>query len=153
MTRVLAALLFAAVLLPGSHARAAEAKIRKVLPHLMDEKGRISIKPGLFDRDGYQQTLRQSPHRVSGIRFDVQWKAPRQKRDALVIRIELRTAKGEPGSTTVVQAPTRDNHRIGGWSSVTLKEEDYAKTGEVLAWRAVLMDGDRELAEQKSFLW
>lgn len=153
MIRILSAVVVALFLVAGPRAVAAEAKIRKVLPHLMDEKGRISIRPGLFDRDGYQQTLRQSPHRVSGIRFDVQWKAPREKRDELVIRIELRTAKGEPGVITVVQAPTRENHRIGGWSSVTLKAEDYAKTGEVLAWRAVLLDGDRELAEQKSFLW
>lgn len=153
MIRILPAILFATLFLAGPRANAAEARIRKVLPHLMDEKGRISIKPGLFDRDGYQQTLRQSPQRVSGIRFDVQWKAPREKRDDLVIRIELRTAKGEPGTITTIQAPTRDNHRIGGWSSVLLKSEDYSKTGEILAWRAVLMDGDRELAEQKSFLW
>lgn len=153
MIRIFSAILFAILLVAGPRAHAAESKIRKVLPHLMDEKGRISTKPGLFDRDGYQQTLRQSPHRVSGIRFDVQWKAPREKREDLVIRIELRTAKGEPGAITVVQAPTRDNRRIGGWSAVTLKAEEYAKTGEVLAWRAVLLDGDRELAEQKSFLW
>ncbi|MBL9174754.1 MAG: hypothetical protein JNL10_14550 [Verrucomicrobiales bacterium] len=153
MIRLLSATLFAILLVAAPRGNAAEARIRKVLPHLMDEKGRISTKPGLFDRDGYQQSLRQSPQRVSGIRFDVQWKAPREKRDDLVIRIELRTAKGEPGAITVVQAPTRDNRKFGGWSTVILKSEDYTRSGEVLAWRAVLLDGDRELAEQKSFLW
>lgn len=133
-----------------------EARIQKVLPHLMDEKGRISVSPGLMDRDAYQQVLRQAPKRISGVRFDVQWKLPRDqrgKRDALTIRLELRTARGEPGQILTIQASTHDNRRFGGWSSVILGGDEFAKSGEVLAWRAVLMDEDRELAEQKSFLW
>lgn len=133
-----------------------EARIQKVLPHLLDEKGRISVAPGLMDRDAYQQVLRQSPDRISGVRFDVQWKVPRdkrEKRNALTIRLELRTARGEPGETVTVKASTAGNRRMGGWSSVTLGGAEYARSGEVLAWRATLMDGDTELAEQKSFLW
>jgi hypothetical protein len=131
----------------------AESRVIKVLPHLMDEKGRISVSPGLFDRDAYQQTLRQNPSRISGIRFDVQWKAPRVQRDLLTIRLELRTARGEPGQITLIKAPTRQNRRWGGWSSVILSGEEYARVGEVLAWRAVLWDGSAEVAELKSFLW
>jgi len=131
----------------------AEPRVIKVLPHLMDEKGRISVSPGLFDRDAYQQTLRQTPSRISGIRFDVQWKAPRSQRDLLTIRLELRTARGEPGQITVITAPTRQNRRWGGWSSVILSGTEYARVGEVLAWRAVLWDGSTEIAELKSFLW
>lgn len=144
------ALLF---IVAGITAVGSEPRIQKVLPHLRDEKGRISVSPGLFDRDAYQQTLRQNPSRVSGVRFDIQWSAPREKRDSLTLRLELRTARGKPGQTLVIQAPTRDNRRRGGWSSVLLGPEEYAQAGEVLAWRAVLMDGETELAEQKSFLW
>jgi len=31
--------------------------------------------------------------------------------------------------------------------------ETYQNSGEVLAWKAVLYDGEQEIAEQKSFLW
>ncbi|MBN8246302.1 MAG: hypothetical protein J0L84_02525 [Verrucomicrobia bacterium] len=132
---------------------AAEVRIRKVLPHLLDEKGRISIAPGLFDRDAYQQQLRQTPDRVSGIRFDIQWAAPRTLRDSLTLRLELRTARGEPGKPLILQMPVRELRRRGGWSALTLSAEDYSRAGEVLAWRAVLLEGKREAAEQRSFLW
>ena len=31
--------------------------------------------------------------------------------------------------------------------------DSYRKVGEVIAWRATLWEGDRLVAEQKSFLW
>jgi len=132
---------------------AGETRIRKVLPHLMDEQKRISVAPGLFDRDGYQQVLRQSPDRVSGIRFDIQWSAPRKIRDSLTLRLELRTARGEPGKPLILEMPARNHRRWGGWSAMVLDSDDYRRAGEVLAWRAVLLDGSREIAEQRSFLW
>ncbi|MCW5558458.1 MAG: hypothetical protein KIT22_11590 [Verrucomicrobiae bacterium] len=134
-------------------AGAAEARIRKVLPHLMDEKGRISVAPGLFDRDGYQQMLRLSPERVSGVRFDIQWSAPREIRDSITLRLELRTARGEPGKPLILEMPARDRRRWGGWSAIVLGADDYRRAGEVLAWRVLLLDGSREIAEQRSFLW
>jgi len=141
------------LLCAGVRTSAGEARIGKVLPHLMDAKGRISTAPGLFDRDGYQQVLRQSPGRVSGMRFDVQWSAPRSLRRSLTLRLELRTAKGEPGKPLVLEVPAPLERRWGGWSRIFLKGEDYAQAGDVLAWRAVLLDGGREVAEQRSFLW
>ena len=36
---------------------------------------------------------------------------------------------------------------------VSLSGEEYQKLGELSAWRATLWEGDRLLAEQKSFLW
>ncbi|MBX3734400.1 MAG: hypothetical protein KF791_17630 [Verrucomicrobiae bacterium] len=140
------------LLLPGT-AGGAEPVIRKVLPHLVDTKGRISVAPGLFDRSAYQQHLRENPSKISAVRFDIQWAAPRSVRDQLTLRMELRTARGEPGMIRTIEAPTRDNRRLGGWSSVLLDGDQYREGGEVLAWRAVLLDGAVELAEQRSFLW
>jgi hypothetical protein len=31
--------------------------------------------------------------------------------------------------------------------------DEYKKLGELVAWRVTLWDGDKLLAEQKSFLW
>src|SRR5687767_192398 len=56
-------------------ANAQSEKIVKVLPHFLDTKGRASISPSLFDRDAYQEVLRTSPKKRSGLRFGVQWKA------------------------------------------------------------------------------
>lgn len=153
MNRLRAVLLLAVLAGAAPLPYAAEAKIRKVLPHLMDEKGRTSVAPGLFDRDAYQQRLRESPGRVSGIRFDIQWSAPRALRESLTLRLELRTARGEPGSPLIVEKPVRELRRRGGWSALVLDAADYSRAGEVLAWRAVLRDGSRDVAEQRSFLW
>lgn len=152
MTRFIALFLLA-LATGGNLLSAAEVHIRKVLPHLMDEKGRISIAPGLFDRDAYQQQLRQSSGRVSGIRFDIQWSAPRALRDSLTMRLELRTARREPGKPLILERPVRELRRRAGWSSLILNGADYSESGEVLAWRAVLLDGSCEVAEQRSFLW
>jgi len=132
---------------------ATAAEIRKVLPHLLDEAGRISVSPGLFERDAYQQKLREHPARISGVRYDVQWRAHGVDRDRLKIRLQLRTAKREPSNPLVIEAAVKDNRRFGGWSSVKLEAATYLAAGEVLAWRAVLLDGNEEIAEQKSFLW
>ena len=153
MKRLALLLTLPLLLVFGTTARAGDVRIRKVLPHFMDEQGRISVSPSLFDRDTYQQTLRENPSRVSGIRFDVQWKCPKNRRAGMVVRLELRTARGEPGKSRVIEAPAQENRRLGGWSSVMLSGNYYAASGEVLAWRAVLLENGREVAEQKSFLW
>src|SRR6185369_13028943 len=43
----------------GAHAES--AKVLKVLPLFLDQKGRESISPSLFDRDAYQVLLRDKP--------------------------------------------------------------------------------------------
>jgi hypothetical protein len=150
--RLLVSVLAAAVMAAVT-ASAADAQIKNVLPHLLDEKGRISVSPGLFERDAYQQILRQNPGRISGVRYDVQWRAPGRSRDNLKIRLQLRTAKRGAEQPLVIEAPVNERHHWGGWSSVKLDPTLYREAGEVLAWRAVLLDGDQEIAEQKSFLW
>ncbi len=66
------------------------AKIFKVLPHYLDQQGKHSLSPSLYDRDAYQAFLRDNPDKRSALRFDINWKAKRSKSEQLVLRIELR---------------------------------------------------------------
>jgi hypothetical protein len=67
VTRILfqTLLLIAAMAVSAS---AAEQRVIKVLPHLMDKEGRVAKSPSLFERDAYQLWLRENPEEQSGIR-------------------------------------------------------------------------------------
>ena len=135
-------------------ARAAEGRVLKVLPQFLDEKGRTSLTPSLYDRDAYQAILRKNPARRSGLRFEVQWKAKVPDTEPLLLRVEIRgVADADPAKTTVKEIPVRQHHWFSHWAYVTLSKEEYQKLGEVTAWRVTLLDGKDLLAEQKSFLW
>lgn len=139
--------------IPSTAAADSGPRILKVLTHLLDEQGRSSVSPGLFERDAYQQQLRENPERVSGVRFDIQWKARGHAPEQLRLRIWARTTKRDPHQPLLLESDLEGNRRWGGWSSVLLTGEPFEKAGEILAWRVVLLDGDQEIAEQKSFLW
>ena len=123
----------------------------KVLPFFLDLKGRNAVSPSLFDRDAYQFYLRQHTNEISAVRFDVLWKA--SKSDKLKLRAELRGvgAGGLPKQTVLETEVTPKFFR--SWTSLTLGGDDYKNFGEVVAWRVTLWNGDKLLAEQKSFLW
>lgn len=140
---------FAAV----SAGHAAEAKILKVLPHFLDLKGRHSLSPSLFERDAYQAHLRTHPAEVSGLRFDVQWKANRTGKKKLRIKLELRGAKAGAKPVTVEQDIQFKGRLFTAWARVPLSKEAFNALGGVNAWRATLWDGEKRLSELKSFLW
>ena len=133
---------------------AATGHVYKVLPQFLDEKGRESLTPSLYDRDAYQAMLRKNPAKRSGLRFAVQWKSNAPKSDKLKLRVELRSAVqgGLPGTATL-ELPLTQRHWFSHWESLALTGEDYKSFGNVTAWRATLWDGDQLLDEQKSFLW
>ena len=133
------------------NAEAATARIVKVLPHLLDNEGRHTLSPSLYERDAYQAFLRKNPDKCSGLRFDVQWKVKAADWSQLRLRLEIRGSK--EGKPFVVDQPARRNHWYNRWSSLTLDGESYQKVGDVISWRATLWEGDKLLAEQKSFLW
>ena len=133
------------------HAGAATARIVKVLPHLLDNEGRHTLSPSLYERDAYQAFLRKNPDKCSGLRFDVQWKVKAADWSQLRLRLEIRGSK--EGKPFVLDQPARRNHWYNRWSSLTLDGESYQKAGDVISWRATLWEGDKLLAEQKSFLW
>lgn len=141
---------FLAVAIP---AQAASGHIIKVLPHLLDLKGRHTLTPSLYDRDAYQAFLRQHTNEISGVRFDVEWKASGIKTGPLLLRVELKgTAKGNLPSKSLLETQLKPGW-FGHWTSLPITGEDYRKFGEVTAWRATLWEGDQLLGEQKSFLW
>ncbi|MBU6401334.1 MAG: hypothetical protein KGS61_13545 [Verrucomicrobia bacterium] len=132
---------------------AAEARIIKVLPHYLDQQGRRALSPSLYERDAYQAQLRRHPQMQSTMRFDVQWKARGSFQEPLRLRLELRTSRGDLAKPYQQEETVRPGRWFSRWSALTLKPALYRQIGEVLAWRVTLWEGNRQLAEQKSFLW
>jgi hypothetical protein len=126
------------------------------LPLLLDQNGEDSTSPSLFDRDAYQAQMRAhlgKTNQVSGIRFDVQWKASRTAAAKLKIRVEARgvNTNGTPQIKTFEAAVVPGF--FSKWNKFTLAGDDYKKFGSLVAWRATLWNGEQLLGEQKSFLW
>ncbi|HZQ46851.1 MAG TPA: hypothetical protein VFC07_07570 [Verrucomicrobiae bacterium] len=146
------------VLTSGSAGAATEGRVLKVLPQLLDKKGRNSLTPSLYDRDAYQAFLRLHPAQISALRFAVQWKAKAPESEALKLRVEIRgmahnLAPGELPRATTLEQTVHQHHWFSHWASVNLGAEEYKTFGEVTAWRVTLWDGDRLLSEKRSFLW
>ena len=133
----------------------ATGRVLKVLPHFLDQQGRHTVSPSLYDRDAYQKFLRDNPDKRSGMSFDIQWKTKEAAFSPLVLRVELRgIAEGALPRTLVLEQPAEGGRRWrGAWTRMTLAETDYQRIGEITAWRVSLWEGERLLAEQTSFLW
>ncbi len=138
---------------PRFAAQAAEAAIVKVLPHFLDAQGRHTLAPSLYERDAYQAQLRKHPEQRSALRFDIQWKARPGGADPLKLRLEIRGSKAGLDKPLVLEQAVKAPSGFSRWSSLTLAGETFKQCGEVTGWRATLWQGDRQLAEQKSFLW
>jgi hypothetical protein len=153
MRRLLVILLLLGSLSATFASDAANGRVVKVLPLLLDLKSRDAVSPSLYDRDAYQVYLRQHTNEISAIRFDVLWKASNAKGAKLKLRVELRGigSGGLPRQTTLEQSVTPGFFRR--WTSLTLGGADYKNFGELVAWRATLWSDDQLLGEQKSFLW
>ena len=145
------ALLLGWGLVGGLSVEAATAKISKVLPHLVDEKGRHTLSPSLYERDAYQAHLRERPEEVKGMRFDVRWSVSRELAEGLRLRIELR-GTGQPEVITLEQ-PVERRPWYDRWSRVALDETTFGRLGRLIAWRVSLWRGPEMIAEQRSFLW
>ncbi|MBI3878842.1 MAG: hypothetical protein HY301_02105 [Verrucomicrobia bacterium] len=145
---LLAALAFAPAAL-----RAAEGKIVKVLPHYLDEKGRHTLAPSLYERDAYQSHLRKHRDLCSALRYDIEWKAGKTGGAPLKLRLELRAGQSAGGEPLVLEEEVKPPKFFSRWTSLTLGGEAFKKAGDVAAWRATLWAGDTMVAEQKSFLW
>jgi hypothetical protein len=132
---------------------AADARIIKVLPHYLDLEGRHALSPSLYERDAYQEVLRKNPTQRSALRFDIQWKARGVPAAKLKLRLELRTSKNFLLKPLVAEQPVKKRRWLSRWSALKVSGEEFKQMGELLAWRATLWDGEKLLAEQKSFLW
>lgn len=135
----------------GVVSAAKATRITKVLPHLLDEKGRHTLSPSLYERDAYQDHLRKHPELCSALRFDIHWSGLELKRDNLKLRMELRVS-GEP-KNLIIEEAVKPSAFSGNWSQLTLGGDAYKKAGKIIAWRATLWEGDQQVGELKSFLW
>jgi hypothetical protein len=125
----------------------------KVLPLLMDTNDEVAPSPSLFDRDAYQAYLLDHTNQISGVRFEICWKARHARGASLKLRVELRgvAASGLPTQTALEQTiMPKWFHR---WTSLTLNGPGYKNFGKVAAWRTTLWSGNQLLGEQQSFLW
>jgi hypothetical protein len=151
--RLLPTIFLSAILLVGTKSiEAGGAKIIKTLPHYLDEQGRHTIHPSLFERDAYQQELKSHPERCSGMRFDVQWKGKGIANQMVKVRLEVRGEKTPPRTMETFNQDVK-GRRLSQWSSLRVSGEDFKRTGNILAWRVSVWQGATLLAEQKSFLW
>lgn len=139
------------LLLPAVMVHAASAKIIKVLPHYLDKEGRHTLAPSLYERDAYQAHLRKTVGERGGLRFDVQWKAGGT--NGLKLRVELRGSADKAPTTSVLETGVSPGKVFSKWSGLSLRDAEYQKFGELIAWRVTLWDGDQQVADQKSFLW
>ena len=130
---------------------AAPARLVKVLPHFVDQQGRVALNPSLYERDAYQAHLRANPVERGGLMFEVQWKS--RQPVSLTLRVEMRGNRGKTPTTHVLEQVVRPRGIFSTWSRVSLSGEPYTKFGELSAWRATLWSGEQQIAEQKSFLW
>lgn len=133
--------------------RAADGKILKVLPQYLDREGRHSLSPSLYERDAYQAYLRRNLRLQSTMRFAVQWQARSTLAGPLKLRLELRTSHRDATNPYVLELPVPSHRRFSRWSTLVVDPAVYRQIGDTIAWRVTLWGADRELAEQKSFLW
>lgn len=134
--------------------RAVEGRVKKVLPHLLDKQGRHTVSPSLFDRDAYQALLRKNPDKVSGIRYDVRWKARRATSRQLTVRVELRGLfNGKVPREMTLEETFDGRASIREWTGLELTGEAYTQFGKITAWRVTLWSDGVMLDEYKSFLW
>lgn len=142
----------ALLILGAAHAQgAAPARLVKVLPHFVDKQNRVALHPSLYERDAYQAHLRKTPSEQGGLRFDVQWKSSLTNRFKL--RLELRGNKENVGTAAVLEQQVKYTGFFSTWSKLHLTGDAYSRFGDLSAWRATMWDGEKLVAEQKSFLW
>ncbi len=151
MTRILIQTLLLIVAMTVA-APAAEQRVIKVLPHLMDKEGRIARSPSLFERDAYQGWLRANPDERSGIRYDILWQSYISGSYTLKVELLGRVEDGKARTKTVeMKLDVTDRRRH--WDHVKFEGAEYLEFGRIVAWRVSIWQGDQMLAKEQSFLW
>lgn len=132
---------------------AADGKVIKTLPELLDTQGRRTLAPSLFERDAYQAWLRKHPTEQSGLCLAVQWKAGDVDWSKVKLRAELRGVLGNTLHTTTLELPVKKTGWFTSWTEFKIEGPDFQQFGQLAAWRITLWEGDKQLGAQESFLW
>jgi len=143
----------AVLLVLASVARAGQGSVVKVLPQLLDQKGRHALSPSLYERDAYQFHLRKDPKLRGGVRLAVEWKAKKVDWTKLRLRAEMRCLLEDSLHTVTMEEPAIKNGHFSNWSEFKIQGADYAAFGQLVAWRVTLWEGDRQIGQLESFLW
>jgi hypothetical protein len=130
-----------------------DGKVCKVLPQFIDQKGRRSLEPSLYERDAYQFYLRRHPAQISGLAVEVQWKARGVDWTKTRLRAELRGLLTNSVQTNTLEMPIKKSGPFAGWAEFKITGSKFKEFGEMIAWRVSLWEGNRQLSEQESFLW
>ena len=131
---------------------AGEGSVVKVLPQLLDQHGRQTLSPSLYERDAYQLLLRKEPKLRGGARLAVQWKAKNVDFAKLKLRAEMRCLLADNLHFVTKEEPVKKGH-FSNWSEFRIEGADYKTFGQIVAWRVTLLEGDHELGQLQSFLW
>jgi len=132
---------------------AGEGRVVKVLPQLLDRKGRHALAPSLYERDAYQFYLRKHPGQITGLRLMVQWKAKNVDWSQLKLRAEMRGLIGDSLHTVTFEEPAKKSGHFSSWSEFKLEGGEWLAFGGLVAWHVSLWEGDKPLGEMQSFLW
>ncbi|MBP64075.1 MAG: hypothetical protein CMJ62_21355 [Planctomycetaceae bacterium] len=117
--------------------------IVKVLPHYLDAAGNHTNGPTLLHRDVYQDKLRKDPDLVHAVRYDVNWYGSGE----IKLRLELRSTKIGV-ETMIIEKVTRKH-----WTPILIDAATYKTFGQPESWRVSLWREEKQVGEQKSFLW
>src|SRR5579884_2354998 len=122
MRWLIATFIFVFALAASVHA--ADGHILKVLPQFLDEKGRASISPSLYDRDAYQAYLRKNPTKRSTLQFAVQWKVKGAASDSLRLRVEMiGSAKNGMPKQGSLELPVSEHGWLSHWAYIKLSNQ------------------------------
>jgi len=153
MRRYAASSIVLGLLLSTAVSWASEGNVCKVLPQFLDQRGRQSISPSLYERDAYQFYLRKHPALRASLSVKVQYKAKGPGLKKMILRAELRGLLTNSLSTVSLEEPVKKSGFFANWAEFSVTGGNYKKFGELVAWRVTLWDGDKRLSEQESFLW
>jgi hypothetical protein len=142
-----------ALLLSASAVWAGEGRVIKVLPQLLDSKGRHALSPSLYERDAYQFVLRKAPAKQAALRLAIQWKAKNVDWGKLMLRAEMRGLTGNSLQYVTIEEPAKKNGLFSNWAEVKIDGGTFRDFGQIVAWRVTLWEGDQQLGRLESFLW
>jgi hypothetical protein len=146
-------IVFVLLLLTAPTLFAGDGKVIKVLPLYLDSHGRDSLMPSLYERDAYQALLRLHKDKRKALRFAVQWKADKVDWSKTRLIVETRGVEGNTFISRKVEHAVSKPGWLHNWANIDITGKDFSTMGELASWRVTLWEGDKELGEQKSFLW
>lgn len=142
-----------AVLVSFTPVARGSGSVDKVLPQLLDQQGRYTLSPSLYERDAYQFHLRKDPKLRNGVRLAVEWKAKKVNWSKLKLRAEMRFLLDDNLHTITMEEPAVKHGFLGNWSEFRVEGADFVTSGQLVAWRVTLWEGENQIGHLESFLW